>query len=419
MPKLRLPPEWGVSPVPREKRSLRAIDFFVLWSSLGVGLLVLVAGSLLVPSLSLIEALAISLAGSVIGSILLAAAGVVGSRYGIPTMVSLRPVLGVWGSYLPTILNAVQLVGWTAFELMIMGRAASRISGLFLGDLTMGFWVIVFAAWCAALALGGPLVVVRQWLEKAAIWIVYLTTAWITWQVFTMPGAFEAFLRPGDGSMPLLLALDLVIAMPISWWPLVSDYNRFAEKARGGFLGTLSGYTLSNTWFYFLGAAIAVIAGVQDIITAISTIFLGNLALVLILVDETDNAFADIYSTAVSLQNISPRTRQWKFIAAATVLGVVLALTLPLEEYEGFLLMIGGLFVPLLGTLIAYHYTRKNIDINMFYGDSPRVLAGSLLAWLLGVAVYFYVANYLPWLGASIPSFAVSAVLTLLASRWS
>ena len=219
--------------------------------------------------------------------------------------------------------------------------------------------------------------------------------------------------------MPLLLALDLVIAMPISWWPLVSDYNRFAEKARGGFLGTLSGYTLSNTWFYFLGAAIAVIAGVQDIITAISTIFLGNLALVLILVDETDNAFADIYSTAVSLQNISPKTRQWKFIAATTILGVVLALTLPLEEYEGFLLMIGGLFVPLLGTLIAYHYTRKSIDINKFYGDSPKIVAGSLTAWILGVAVYFYVANYLPWIGASIPSFATSAILTLLASRWS
>jgi len=417
IPKLKLPPEWGVDPVPKEARALRAIDFFVLWSSLGVGLLVLVAGSLLVPSLGLAEALTVSLIGSVIGSALLAAAGIVGSRYGVPTMVSLRPVLGRWGSYLPTILNSVQLIGWTAFELMVMGQAAARISGPLLGEFTAAFWVLVFAAWCAALALGGPLVVVRQWLEKAAIWIVYLTTIWITWQVFSRPGALEAFFRPGDGSMPIPLAIDLVIAMPISWWPLISDYNRFAKSPRGGFIGTLTGYTLANTWFYFLGASIALIVGAEDIIASISAIFLGNLALLMILVDETDNAFADIYSTAVSLQNISPRTRQWKFVAAATILGIIFALTLPLAEYEGFLLMIGGLFVPLLGTLVAYYAVTGGLDVKEFYEGAPRLRAAPLIAWLAGIGVYFYVAGFHPWLGASIPAFAVSALLTLTLSR--
>ena len=166
--RIRAPPEWGIEPVPREHKILRGVDLFVLWSSLGVGLLVLAAGALLVPGLSLLEALAVSLAGSVMGSVLLASAGLIGSKYGVPTMVSLRPILGVKGSYIPTFLNVVQLVGWTAFELMIMGMAAANISGRFLGDYTNCFWVIVFAICCAALALGGPLVVVRKWLERAA-----------------------------------------------------------------------------------------------------------------------------------------------------------------------------------------------------------------------------------------------------------
>lgn len=414
-PMIRLPPEWGVEPVPREERRLRAIDFFVLWSSLGVGLLVLVAGSLLVPGLGMVEAFFVSLAGSVIGSALLAAAGIVGSRYGVPTMVSLRPVLGRWGSYLPTILNVVQLVGWTSFELMIMGWAASNISGKFLGDATNVFWVVVFAAWCMALALGGPLVVVRQWLEKAAIWLVYGSTIWITWQVCTRPGALEAFTAPGDGSLPLLLALDLVIAMPISWWPLISDYNRFAEKPSRGFVGTLTGYTVANTWFYFLGAAIVAVTGITDIISSISILFLGNLALLLILVDETDNAFADIYSTAVSLQNISPKTRQWKFILAVTVLGVVLATTIPLAEYEHFLLLIGAMFVPLLGTLISDYFVvkKRSYRIEEFYEDAPKLRVKTLLAWVMGAATYFLITWYMPHLGASLPAFAVSAVINL------
>ena len=147
--KIRAPPEWGVEPVPKEHKILRGIDLFVLWSSLGVGLLVLAAGALLVPGLSLLEALIVSLIGSLIGSALLASAGLIGCKYSVPTMVSLRPILGKTGSYIPTAFNVLQLVGWTAFELMIMGIAATNISGPFLGSYTNAFWIIVFAICCA------------------------------------------------------------------------------------------------------------------------------------------------------------------------------------------------------------------------------------------------------------------------------
>src|SRR3990172_12177657 len=126
-PAIRRPPEWGVEPVAPEARQLRAIDIFVLWSSLGVGLLVLAAGTLLVVvfGLTIAESLLISVVGSVIGSLMLAGAAHHGSRAGVPTMVSLRPVLGRIGSYAPTALNVLQLLGWTAFELLVMGIASS------------------------------------------------------------------------------------------------------------------------------------------------------------------------------------------------------------------------------------------------------------------------------------------------------
>ncbi|HDJ66358.1 MAG TPA: putative hydroxymethylpyrimidine transporter CytX, partial [Nitrososphaeria archaeon] len=374
------------------------------------------AGSLLVPALSLLESFIISVLGSIIGSIFLALAGLIGSDYGVPTMVSLRPILGRVGSYLPTILNVIQLIGWTGFELMIMGVAASNISGPILGEYTRPFWIIIFAIWCTALALGGPLIVVRQWLEKAAIWLVYFSTAWITFQVFSRPNVFTILFKPGDGSLPILLALDLVIAMPISWWPLVSDYNRFSKDSRSGFLGTFLGYTFANTWFYFLGASIALIMGIKDIVSSISMLFLGNLALILILVDETDNAFADIYSTAVSLQNISPKTKQWKLVLVAAALGIILTIAVPLEEYEWFLLMIGGLFVPLLGVVISEYAIRKRsggFRIEEFYEKSKKIGAGQLISWFMGIILYFAITNLCPQIGASLPSFALSAILNL------
>src|SRR5947209_11983558 len=145
--RIRRPPEWGVDPVPERLRTLRAFDLFVLWSSLGVGLLVLAAGTLLVfQGLSILEILGVSLVGSVIGSVLLAGAAHHGSRAGVPTMVSLRPILGRSGSYAPTGLNVVQLLGWTAFDLLVMSEATAILTDQFLGPWTAPIFVPIWGA---------------------------------------------------------------------------------------------------------------------------------------------------------------------------------------------------------------------------------------------------------------------------------
>ena len=110
-------PSWGIRPVPPEHRRLRGLDFAVLWGDLSVGLLVLLTGALLVPALGFREALLAIVVGSVLGCIPLALVGLAGAREGVPGMVLFRPVLGVRGSYLPSVLNIAQLVGWTGFEL--------------------------------------------------------------------------------------------------------------------------------------------------------------------------------------------------------------------------------------------------------------------------------------------------------------
>jgi len=417
--RIRFPPEWGINPVPIEAKTLRCIDYLVLWSSLGVGLLVFLAGSLLYPSLSMLEIFIVSLIGSFIGGVLLASAGVVGSRYGIPTMVSLRAVLGIKGSYIPTCLNIIQLIGWTSFEFIIMSKAAASIFGNFLGQSTETLWIFIFALFCALLALGGPVTVIRQWLEKAAIWLVYGSTVWITIQVFSNPKALTNFSTSGTGELPISLALDLVIAMPISWWPLISDYNRFAEKDKDAFIGTTTGYTIANTWFYFLGAAIIAFTGITDIVSSISIIFLGTLALILILVDETDNAFADIYSAAISLQNLFPKIKQRILILIVVGVSVALALTIPLTRYEFFLLMIGALFTPLLGVLFSdFFILRKGkYEIKKFYEKAEKVNVKALFSWVLGALIYFILANFYPWVGASLPSFFAAVIFNYVFSK--
>ncbi len=411
--KIRRPPEWGIEPVPKSARILRGIDLFVLWSSLGVGILVLQAGALMAPALTVDQAILVSLVGSIAGSALLASAGVIGARHGVPTMVSLRPILGFAGSYIATILNVIQLVGWTAFELKIMADASSLILG---GGCELLF-LVLFTVVIMLLAVGGPLTVVRQWLEKFAIWLVYASTAWITYMVITTP---KWAISGGRGGLPWTLALDLVIAMPISWMPLVSDYNRFSSKVWSCTLSTMLGYALANAWFYSLGAALALMSGRGFIAASILSLYFGWMALLFILVDETDNAFADVYSCALSIQNAFPKARQWKLIVLISILSAVLAYFLPLSKYEWFLLLIGASFVPLFGVMLSEYFLvrRGRVDVEEFYEGAPRIVPRSIISWIVGLTTYFAIATHFPDVGASLPSFLMSALLQYLLRRW-
>ncbi|MDQ7849283.1 MAG: putative hydroxymethylpyrimidine transporter CytX [Armatimonadota bacterium] len=444
--RIQAPPEWGIEPVPAQQRYLGYLDYFALWSSLGVGLLVLLAGTLLVPGLGLVQALAAIVIGTVVGNLLLALAGVVGSETAVPTMVLLRPALGIRGSYLPTLLNIVQLIGWGSFEIFIMSQAANGISTTLFGYDNVLLWVLVVAAFCTLLAWGGPLVVVRRWLERFAIWLVYATTIYLTWYLLTHHDVRALLAKPGDGTLPFWLAVDLVVAMPVSWLPLVADYNRFARRSTPAFWGTFAGYLVANVWFYALGVLFVLALQTTDLIPAIISLAGGWLALLLLLVDETDNGFADIYSTAVSIQNLFPRARQrWLAVVVGAVCALVAA-KVNIVQYEAFLFLIGAFFVPLFGVLAADYFVlrRRRYDLEALYRSAgPYWYRGgvnwkAVAAWLAGFLAYqwivptelpgwkallrgsaaalslpFPLSARFPWLGASVPSFIVAAALYL------
>ena len=433
LPKIHTPPDWGIQSVPREARVLGLLDYAVLWGNLGIGLLVMLAGTFLVPALSFGSALLAILVGSALGSILLALVGAIGSDTGVPTMVLLRPVLGGKGSFLPTVLNVLQLLGWTIFEFVIMGVAADAIGSALFGGHHFAVWAILFALVVVLMALGGPVGFVRLWLEKFAVWIALGTGLWLSWKLLSSYDLGALWKRAGDGSMSFWVAVDIVIALPISWLPLVADYNRFAKKTGRAFWGTLLGFFATSLWFLAMGATLMLGSGFdqdpKDFATAFSMIA-GWLALLIILADETHNAWADLYSASVSIQNIFPKAKQRWLIVGLGAFCLVTALLLDATRYQNFLFLVGSFFIPLFGVLVAdYFVSRKR----SYAPDELRSAAGSkgvgfrlrgLLAWIAGILAY-HVANpatlsaFVPqWqglvparltiLGGSIPAFAIA-----------
>ena len=430
---------WGITPVPERLRTLSALDLTLLWGNLGVSLLVLVTAAFLVPALSLRDALIAVVVGSAVGNAMLGLAGAIGADARVPAMVLLRAPLGRRGSYAPTALNVAQCLGWAVFELIIIAAAASALSDEFLGFRGEALWTLACGAAALALSLLGPVGVVRRFLRRFAVWIVLASLVYLTWWAVGEVSLADLWAAPGEGGMSIVLGIDLVIAITVSWIPLAADYTRFSRDRRGAFLGTGLGYFLAATWMLVLGALLTLGRGLSDpaeVPAGVATAGLASgLALLAVTVDETDEAFANVYSTAVSLQNLFPRAAQRLLLVLVSVLATVGALTIELRNYETFLLLLGSFFVPLFGVLLAdWLFSGTSYRPDDFFAG-PAVRPGALVAWIAGFALYQWLHPLGPgwWtdlvartsppptaIGSSLPSFGLAfgvAALAAVASR--
>jgi NCS1 family nucleobase:cation symporter-1 len=428
-------PSWGISPVPERLQVLGTLDSLLLWGNLSVSLLVIVIGALLVPALSLPTALLAILVGAVAGNVLLGISAAIGADARVPGMVVLRAPLGQRGSWVPTAFNVAQNVGWSTFELIIIATAAAAASERIFGWQAKWLWTLVFGALSWALGMLGPIGFVRRYLRKVASWALLFSMGYLTYWAISKSHLHAFWNAPGKGGFPSFgQAVDLVIGSTVSWTPLAADYTRFAKTRRGAGFGAGIGYFVPTVWCIGLGVLIVLSRGITDptqLPTAVAAAGgVAFVALVCITIDESEKAFADIYSTAVSLQNFLPRVSQRLLITLVSALATGLALVLSFGgSFENFLLLLGSFFVPLLGVLVAdwllagSRYTQGRIF------DGPNWRPAGLVAWAVGFCLYQWlsptplgfwmrlVAHFHPanvTFTASLPSFGASFLAMLV-----
>lgn len=406
---------WGINPVPDRLRVLSGLDTGLLWGNLGVSLLVIVAGAVLVPALSLQDALVAILVGCLVGNLMLAAAGAIGADARVPGMALMRAPLGRRGSYLPTGVNVLQAVGWSVFELLIIATAAAALSDELFGFRAQWLWTIVSGAFALVLALLGPIGFVRRFVRRFAIWAVPLALGYLTW--WTLDGADLGALWdvPGEGGLSVWQGADVVVGITVSWIPYAADYTRFSKTRRGAFAGTGLGYLLPDAWLLALGVVLVLSRDLSDAAALPAAVVAGGFATIValfaLLVTETDEAFANVYSAAVSIQNLVPGAPQRLLIVVVTAIATAGALVIDLVSYQSFLLLLGSVFVPLFAVLLAdwlaagRHYSAADVF------EAPTWRPGLIVAWVAGFALY-------QWLYPTGPSWWVDLVSELHPPDW-
>jgi NCS1 family nucleobase:cation symporter-1 len=432
----RIEGSWGIEPVPERLRVLGTLDTGLLWGNLGVSLLVVVAGAALVPALSLRDALLAILVGCAIGNTMLGLAGAIGADARVPGMVLMRAPLGRRGSYLPTGVNVLQGLGWSIFELLIIATAAAALSDELFGFRAQWLWTLVFGFFALVLALLGPIGFVRRFVRRVAVWAVPFALVYLTWWALDGAALGSLWDTPGEGGLSVWQGADIVVAITVSWAPLAADYTRFSTTREAGGLGAGLGYFVPDAWLLALGVVLVLSRDLTDPAALPTAVVAGGvaaiLALLALLVTETDEAFANTYSAAVSLQNLVPSAPQPLLVALVAGTATVGALVIDLVSYQSFLLLLGSVFVPLFAVLLAdwlaagRHYESADV-----FGV-PAWRPGLITAWLMGFTLYQWLFPTGPgwwvdlvekldppsWeIGATVPSFLVAfAIASVVAA---
>jgi nucleobase:cation symporter-1, NCS1 family len=416
-------------PVPQ---ALSLLDQFGLWGNLGVSLLGF-TGAIFVlqpfgagtPELSLAAALTATVVGTVLGTAAFALIGVLGAQTGAPTMVLLRGLFGARLSYLPTALNILQCFGWGIFELVTIATAAHTVAP------ALPKWgYVLIAGTATALLTIRPLGAIRV-LRKYATGAVLVVMCYLLVQLLRRPlpplthGTWSGYWA----------ATDTVVAVAVSFAPLAADYTRHSRSSRAAFAGAMSGYSLTQVLCYVIGllALVTVAHGnANDIYGAFIALPVGSLGFAILAARELDQSFADVYSTAVSAQNLRPLWDRRILAGVITALTTAGALWFNIADYENFLTLIGSVFVPMSAVMIVDYFATPGRRWDLSATARSRWLM--LLPWAAGFVTYQLInpgyvswwasawtsfghdVGFTPasWMSASILSFCVAAVITLL-----
>jgi len=408
----------ALSPVTAGERVFALGDHASLWFSLGVGLLVMQIGAYLMPAMGTQEALLAIVAGSILGAGILGWVAKIGCDSGLASAGLMHAVYGRSFARLPIALNIVQLLGWGAFELVVM-RDATVAIGRQSGSMADSYWpYVVTVLWGAAVMVlmsVSMVQLVRKLIARVALPLVVLSLIWLSWQFLSMAQlkGFEVLWnRAGAGGMGVMSALDLVIAMPISWLPLVADYARHGRSGGAALRGTWLGYALANIWCYSLGVLVVLTLPSTDLVTALLLAQGGLIALSLILIDEVDNAYGDAYSGAVSAHSLLPGWSIRQFGVLMVLACTLLAMLLPMHSLEPFLLMLSSVFVPLFGVILGR--LAFGVPAATLLDKAPAVNVLPVLIWLAGIAMYHLSSRYTPVLGAAIPTLVATFAVAWL-----
>ena len=372
----------------------------LIWFGAGVSIAEILTGTYFA-ALGFGRGLAAILVGHVIGCIMLFLAGVIGGKTRKSAMETVKDSFGSHGGQLSAILNVLQLVGWTA---IMIYDGALAVGGIF----TVGHWV-----WCLVI---GALIIV--WIligitnlgkvntvAMAALFILTL----ILFKIIFFDGTVVTSIT--DETFSFGAAVELAVAMPLSWLPLISDYTREAKEPVKATAVSTVVYGVVSCFMYLVGMGAALFTGESDIAQIMVKAGLGIAGLLIIVFSTVTTTFLDAYSAGISSETVVSRWNGKHVAIVVTVIGTAAAIVYPMDNITNFLYLIGSVFAPMIAIQISDFFLLKKDK------RSRAVYVPTMIIWVIGFVVYRILMNVDMPVGNTLPDMVITIILCLIAGK--
>lgn len=378
----------------------------LLWFGAAISIAEVMTGTLIAP-LGLKDGIMAIIIGHIIGTLILFLAGVIGSQSKLASIESSRISFGKYGSYFFSVMNILQLIGWTAVMVITASRAIDGVTLKLFDYQNTILWCILIGAVISGWVLAGFRNMEK--LNFVAVGLLFVGSVILSFKIFGGAASSTAI----EGTMTFGGAVELSAIMPISWLPLIADYTRFSQKKKSGALISSISYFAGSCWMYIIGLGAALYVGVTDIFVLLAAIGLGVVALMIIVFSTATTAFLDVYSAGISFMNITAKVKEKTVVLATCVIGVILAIITPVEQYQGFLYLIGSVFVPLFAILLTDYFIFKRIHAD----ENKLIDIKNVVIWIAGVFIYRYLMGFDFNIGVTLPAMVLISILCITVEK--
>ncbi|GMO01840.1 putative hydroxymethylpyrimidine transporter CytX [Lachnoanaerobaculum sp. JCM 36186] len=371
----------------------------LIWFGAAVSIAEILTGTYFA-SLGFLKGLLAIVLGHIVGCILLFLAGMIGAKTQKSAMDTVKISFGTKGGIFFAILNILQLFGWTGI-MIYDGASATQ------GILPIGHFI-----WC--IVIGGLVLVwiligVKNLgkLNVIAMSALFLMTIILSFIIFKGGTAFDK----GDNSMSFGAAMELSIAMPLSWLPLISDYTKEAKEPVKATAASSIVYGFVSIWMYIIGMSAALFTMESDIAKILLKAGLGIMGLFIVVLSTVTTTFLDVYSAGVSTESIFSKIKSKWVAVAVTVIGTLGAIVLPMDDITGFLYLIGSVFAPMIAIQIADFFILK------ISNDKKLFSIKNIIFWVTGFIIYRILMKFDIPIGSTIPSMLITIFISVAVSN--
>ena len=339
--------------------------------------------------------------GHIIGCLMLFCAGIIGGKERKSAMDTVTMSFGADGSKFFAFLNVLQLVGWTSIMIYDGALAAN-------GIFNTGNWV-----WCLVIGALIILWVVIGITNLGKINTVAMAALFILTIIMCKVIFFSdtSGVKVSGDSMSFGAAVELAVAMPLSWLPLISDYTREAKEPVKATAVSAVTYGIVSCWMYVIGMGAAIITGEYDIAQIMLKAGLGILGLLIIVFSTVTTTFLDAYSAGISSETVVSRWNGKHVAIVVTVIGTAAAIVYPMDNITDFLYLIGSVFAPMIAIQIADFFLLKQDK------SSQAVHMPNMIIWVIGFVVYRILMNVDMPVGNTLPDMVITIILCLIAGK--